>query len=182
MTKEEIRNKILLTRANLSFRDKMKMDLAINQNLLKLIDEINPNSIHLFIPMQEEVDIVPTIMKLLKMDVTVVTSETLPKRKLNHWVLHSLENLVEGRFNTRHPDSGIPWEKSYDVIIVPGLAYTVDGSRIGYGGGYYDTFLQDHPKALKVGVCYDFQVKDSLPQESFDIKVNRIITNSGELK
>lgn len=168
---------MLEKRAELSPKDKQVKDLQINQNLFKLISERNPSSIHLFIPMNDEVDIVPTIMKLLANDITVVTSETLPKMELNHWVLESLEGLVEGRFNTRHPNSQIPWKESYDMIITPGLAFSEKGERIGYGGGYYDSFLEYHPEALKVGVCYQFQILEKLPQESFDVQMDKVISD-----
>jgi 5-formyltetrahydrofolate cyclo-ligase len=65
-----------------------------------------------------------------------------------------------------------------DLVIVPGLAFTLDGYRLGYGGGFYDRFL---PKCRQlavpdVGVCFLEQVVDELPTEPHDVRVQLVIT------
>jgi 5-formyltetrahydrofolate cyclo-ligase len=71
------------------------------------------------------------------------------------------------------------------VIVVPGLGFGRDGSRMGYGGGYYDRFLSDlreseaEPKALVVGFGFELQVFDSLPVEPHDQRVDLLATDSG---
>ncbi len=64
-----------------------------------------------------------------------------------------------------------------DLIIAPGLAFDMHGSRIGYGGGFYDRYLQRYPDLYKIGVCMDFQLYPLIPSESFDVKMDCIITN-----
>lgn len=68
---------------------------------------------------------------------------------------------------------------SESVILVPGLAFTPSGERLGRGGGYYDRFLQKYPEICKIGVCYDFMILEDLPCELHDSysNVNRIIWN-----
>ena len=63
-----------------------------------------------------------------------------------------------------------------DLIIVPGVAFSKKGERLGYGGGFYDRFLEHH-KVYTIGVAYDFQIMNSLPTEEHDRKLNEIITN-----
>lgn len=72
-----------------------------------------------------------------------------------------------------------------DVVLAPGLAFDVDGNRIGYGGGYYDKFLSRNiavddnstiKKPLKIGVCYDFQVIDRIESDEFDVKMDLVLT------
>jgi 5-formyltetrahydrofolate cyclo-ligase len=66
----------------------------------------------------------------------------------------------------------------YDVVefvIVPGLAFTPAGDRLGYGAGFYDRFLPD-VGVPNAGVCFAEQVVDALPVEPHDIKVQRVIT------
>jgi len=65
-----------------------------------------------------------------------------------------------------------------DLVIVPGLAFTLDGYRLGYGGGFYDRFL---PKCRQLaipdlGVCFAEQVVDELPTEPHDVRVQLVIT------
>lgn len=64
-----------------------------------------------------------------------------------------------------------------DFILVPGVAYDRKGGRIGYGAGYYDKFLkQVSDPVVRVGVAYDFQVLDLIPQAQFDVPVQIILT------
>ena len=66
-----------------------------------------------------------------------------------------------------------------DAVIAPGLAFDRSGARIGYGGGYFDWLFKQLPEgALRLGVAYDFQVVDSIPQDSWDEKVQTIITEN----
>ena len=60
--------------------------------------------------------------------------------------------------------------------VVPGLAFTVDGGRLGYGGGWYDRFFAASPSAPRIGVAYPFQVISSIPQESHDEPVTAVVT------
>jgi len=62
-----------------------------------------------------------------------------------------------------------------DIVVVPAVAFDLQGHRLGYGKGYYDRFLKK-TKAVKVGVAYDFQIVEKLPAEQHDIPVDLIIT------
>jgi len=63
-----------------------------------------------------------------------------------------------------------------EFIIVPGIAFDKNGNRIGFGMGYYDKFLSAS-SAKKVALCYDFQIKDKIPSQNHDIKMDLIITD-----
>lgn len=78
-----------------------------------------------------------------------------------------------------HPEDRkcIPFE-NVGVWIVPGLAFTPEGARLGYGGGWYDRMmLKASPESKKIGVCYDFQIVDSIPSEPHDLAVDAIATD-----
>lgn len=61
------------------------------------------------------------------------------------------------------------------LVLMPGLAFTVNGDRMGYGGGYYDKFLAREPNHPTVALCYDFQIVDSLPVQDHDIPVDLVL-------
>ena len=67
--------------------------------------------------------------------------------------------------------------KKVDLIIVPGVAFDRKMNRLGRGKGYYDRFL---PKlsAPKAGICFDFQLRDQIPSETNDIKMDYIISEN----
>ncbi len=61
------------------------------------------------------------------------------------------------------------------LVLMPGVAFTENGDRIGYGGGYYDRFLSAEPDHPTLALCYDFQIVESLPTEEFDIPVDQVL-------
>ena len=63
-----------------------------------------------------------------------------------------------------------------DCVIVPGVAFDLNGGRLGLGGGYYDKFLPLAVNAKKIALAYDFQLVDNLPLEEHDFKVDIILT------
>ena len=72
-------------------------------------------------------------------------------------------------------DVGPTWP---DVVIVPGLAFTVEGDRLGQGGGWYDRFLSNTATGCtKIGVGFDLQVIDSIPTEPHDVALDFVVTD-----
>lgn len=66
-----------------------------------------------------------------------------------------------------------------DLIVVPGLAFTRSGLRLGRGGGYYDRLLaQLSPRCMKIGVCFETQIVPELPIEPHDIRLDAVITEA----
>ncbi len=69
-----------------------------------------------------------------------------------------------------------------DFIVVPGVAFDAKGNRLGRGKGYYDRLLPRIPTAYKAGICFPFQLVEEVPAESFDVRMDIIITiNEDEL-
>jgi 5-formyltetrahydrofolate cyclo-ligase len=69
--------------------------------------------------------------------------------------------------------------KTLDVVVVPGLAFTVDGHRLGQGGGHFDRFLQrQSPSCLKAGVAFREQLVDVVPTEPHDVVLDVVITDA----
>jgi 5-formyltetrahydrofolate cyclo-ligase len=62
-------------------------------------------------------------------------------------------------------------------VVVPGIAFSQDGQRLGRGGGYYDRFLKRLPKkSLKVGLAFNFQIVKNLPSLSHDVPVDIVLS------
>jgi 5-formyltetrahydrofolate cyclo-ligase len=89
-----------------------------------------------------------------------------------------LSNLrAENHFGIGEPDGEL-FEQidKIDLIIVPGVAFDKSLNRLGRGKAYYDKLLKNS-KALKIGVCFDFQMLESVPVDKYDVKMDLIITN-----
>lgn len=173
--KKLIREKMLALRAGLLPSDKQRYDHSICEQLLLLVEETGAIRVHTYLPMGDEVDIFPFIGAMLEKGLTVVAPKSLKGRRLEHLVLHSLSELEAGIYGTSHPASGLVYEGSYDLFIVPGLAFDRHGNRIGYGAGYYDGFLGNQSSGQKVGVCYPFQLLEELPSEPHDVRMDRVL-------
>ena len=94
----------------------------------------------------------------------------------------SLETLVKGPQGILEPPAG-PVIRPQDVRawLVPGLAFTKDGGRLGYGGGWYDRLLCKVPKHVpKIGVAYAFQLVDELPTEPHDVRLTSVAVLENE--
>ena len=68
-----------------------------------------------------------------------------------------------------------------DLLLIPGLAFTRAGGRLGRGGGFYDRYLSGiHPRAVKIGVCFKRQIFLFMPLDVHDIEMDLVITESEE--
>lgn len=92
-----------------------------------------------------------------------------------------LENTFLDLYEPVQHSSQIISKASIDVMIVPGLAFTMDGDRIGYGGGYFDRYLKNY-KNTKIALAADFQIVKEDIHEKHDIQVDCIITNSSVIQ
>lgn len=82
--------------------------------------------------------------------------------------------MAVSRFGVTEPQGPALDPAEVDLVIVPGLAFTLAGDRIGYGAGFYDRFLPT-VAAPNVGVCFLEQVVDELPVEPHDVRVQRVV-------
>ena len=69
-----------------------------------------------------------------------------------------------------------------DIVIVPAVVFDLEKNRIGFGGGYYDTFLkkirEENKKILFIGICYDFQIIEKVPTEEHDVVLDFVVSES----
>ena len=89
---------------------------------------------------------------------------------------NQLESVYFGLFEPMEEETEAITRDAIDTLIVPGLAYDREGYRIGFGGGYYDRFLMDL-KAKTISLAFQKQIESSLPRETYDIPVGKIITD-----
>jgi 5-formyltetrahydrofolate cyclo-ligase len=84
--------------------------------------------------------------------------------------------LAAGQFGIPEPPGDAAAVADLDLVFVPGVAFARDGHRLGFGRGYYDRALAAHPRALRIGLCYEFQLLDRLPPRDGDEPVDVILT------
>ncbi|MBX7143664.1 MAG: 5-formyltetrahydrofolate cyclo-ligase [Oligoflexia bacterium] len=118
----------------------------------------------------------------------VYLPRTLPDHSMN---FISIGKDWMGRMESGHlgiPEPGEQSGKLYEpawshqtLVVVPGLAFDSQGSRLGRGGGFYDRFFARPPmiESVKVGVCWKLQIVESVPTESHDMMIDWICHEEG---
>lgn len=130
-----------------------------------------------YVGAKNEVSTLPLLSHLLKNGVRVCVPKTFSNGYMEAWEVKDLErDFSLGKFGILEPTTGVVVPvNEIDLAIVPGVVFDKKGNRIGYGGGYYDRFLQTGNAMKKIGVCYDFQMADTLETESTDIPMDAVI-------
>ena len=103
-----------------------------------------------------------------------------PTKSYHLCAFHGQTKVITGHYGIREPEHHVPvTPSSIRLFLIPGVAFDTNGNRIGHGKGYYDAILTSAaPNALKVGLCYDWQITPSpIPAEPHDIPVDFLLTD-----
>ena len=178
--KDKIRKEILAKRNILSDKDINKKSDLIIKNLASYIE--NVQNIMIFMDMKTEVKITKLLELYPKKNffISKITNSKNREMKINKY---NKNELILHKFGYYESSSNDFYdEEILDVVIVPALAFDSKKNRIGFGGGYYDTFLEKvrkkNNKALFIGICYDFQIIDSVPTEKHDVTLDFVVSES----
>ena len=180
--RETVRDQFKNQRNALTREKREKKSLAICHILIKNTLVQKAKTITAYLPFQNEVDITPFIQNCLDLNKTIL----IPHFQETHYGFSALPNtntLKKGKYGILEPDATHAHtledtQLITDLWIVPGVAFDLQGNRLGMGKGYYDQFLKE-AKGFKVGVCYGFQVVTELPTKSWDIPMDAILTENG---
>ncbi len=97
---------------------------------------------------------------------------------MHYYFIRSLEDLEPGSFGIMEPKKECPLcETEEGLLLMPGVAFDVGCHRVGYGGGYYDRYLEKHPGLVHIALSFEFQVFEEVPFEDHDILPEMIITD-----
>ncbi len=176
--KQFLREEVLNIRKSLSLEEVCRDSLQIYKSIEKLLG--NKKSDELFYyPVRREVDMLSLAEKLLKMEQKIFFPIVTGENQMKFVQVRNMQTDFEpGDFGIPQPLPRLHCSDFVEnsFIWVPGVVFSTKGERIGHGKGFYDVFLMQHSKLFKVGVCYDFQLRPSLPVEDFDVKMDLLIT------
>ncbi|MCP1145229.1 5-formyltetrahydrofolate cyclo-ligase [Lysinibacillus endophyticus] len=162
----------------------MRSSLVIREKLLKEPSIIEGNTIAITISNNREVDTIGIIESLWKADKNVVVPKCNSKnRTMQFYKIENFNQLEIVYMDLREPIPDLTELVSAEQIncmIVPGIVFDKSGYRIGYGGGYYDRYLERFEGQL-ISLAFHFQVVESVPKDSHDIPVNVIITDQDRI-
>jgi 5-formyltetrahydrofolate cyclo-ligase len=137
------------------------------------------HTILFFAPLADELDIWPVLELSLALGTTCALPFFDPEKKTyGARVLEKLgTDIVIGKFGVREPASHCAEISlhQFDLVLVPGLTFDLQGNRLGRGKGFYDRILSA-ASGIKCGVAYDILVQESIPTEPHDVPVDFIVT------
>ena len=176
--KNQLKQSILEKRNSLPKEEILEKSRQIQKNLFNLDSYRKSKTIMFFVSFNSEVHTHEMIKAVFK-DKTVVIPK-VEHHEIEPSVIIDFDNLMAGQFGILEPIEAMKIAyKNIDLVLVPGIVFDKEGHRIGYGFGYYDKFLRKVPKALKIGLCFDFQLVDKVPREEHDVPVDLIVTENG---
>ena len=182
-TKNSLRKSVLSFRSSLDKNDVLSMSADIFRQFLSIEKIRHASRFMLYVDFRNEVSTREIISDLLDLGKEVYLPVTLKnEKKLIPKRIFSLDDLVPGAYGILEPRIDAPTidNSLLDVVIVPGSVFDKNGYRTGYGGGYYDRFLEN-TDAIRVGVCFDFQLVDDVFPEEHDKRMDFIITEKSIL-
>ncbi len=184
MRKKELRKlqlQVLQSIDHIEFQDKC---FEVEQRLFQSPEWVGSNMIGITVSKTPEINTWNIIKRGWEEGKTVVVPKCFPKNhQLVFYELNTFRELEQSFFGLYEPDpdkSRSVQHDSIELMIVPGLAYTKKGYRLGFGGGYYDRLLSDF-SGLAMSLAFEEQIVETLPVESFDMPVKILLTDKGRI-
>ncbi len=177
--KKVIRKKLRKKRRDISDTDFSKWSDKIISKLKGQREYKTARIIHAYVSMNDrrEVNTHSLIREILHEPKQLVVPVTqFNSGNLRHFYLESYNKLKRNKWGVLEPEDGeeCPVEK-IELVIIPMVGGDEQGYRIGYGGGFYDRFLENIT-CPKIGLCFEQNMVDELPTEPFDARLDKIIT------
>jgi len=188
-SKNKLRKEYLRKRENLSLEFIKEKSKIITAKLKQYIEKNNYKNIMIFVSFRNEVQTHNMIKELLSEDDKNIYVPYIDKR-VNNMRISKIEDfekdLQPGMFNILEPKINLRKDELYkklEMIVVPGLIFSKQGYRIGYGGGFYDKFLSKiKDDVMKIGITFSPFIVDKLPVDKYDLPVDLIITENNEIE
>jgi 5-formyltetrahydrofolate cyclo-ligase len=181
VNKSQIRNKIIKIRKK-KFNKDLKINLGKFISFLK-IDKLNFKSIGGYYPSNYEIDDLDILDLLEKKNFKVSLPIIKKDNQMNFYSWSRNEPLKINKFGIPEPVSSKIFYP--DILLVPLVAYDVSLNRLGYGGGYYDRYIEKIEKVkkvVKIGLAFSFQKISSIPINQYDKRLDFIVTEKEILK
>ena len=184
MTKKEIRAEIRGKRRALSTEEWREKSHRIGATLCRLPAYEQADVIFAYLAKEGEVLLDEVILDALGRGKTVAVPKVLGS-EMEFYMIEDLSQVEIGCMGIREPLSRKPvslppqsvaMDAAKILMLLPAVAVDEQCHRVGYGGGYYDKYLEKHPALYKLAVAFEFQVYPQVPTEEFDMPLDQIVT------
>jgi len=182
--KRELRSELIAARARLTQEERFARSREIADRLDLVEGFAAARTVALYAPLGTEVDSGVVARRVTSRGGRVAYPRALAgERRLVFCACEPWE-LVRGPLGAGEPPPGATALDPADIgcFVIPGVGFGEDGLRLGRGGGYYDVTLRQAPRAFRVGVAFDLQVRTALPREPHDAVLDALVTEARTLR
>ena len=180
MDKKELRRYIREQKRHFTSQQLGEMSLSIMSSVLTHPRVQEEDTILMYHSLPDEVDTHSALDQLLAMGKKVLLPKVVSDTEMTIHEYTGADSLQPsepfGILEPTTPELSII-NCQLSIAIVPGMAFDKQGHRLGRGKGYYDRFLSRIPNIYKIGVCFPFQMLESIPSESTDVVMDEVITS-----
>lgn len=175
--KKSLRAEYKNIRSSVNGRDAKNHNIA--ETVIKSSQYKNADKIYAYWSVGSEVETNSIISKALADGKKVALPKCSDKEgNMQFYYITSISDLIDGMYDIKEPptDNLADNFTTDSLCLVPALSFDKDGYRLGYGKGYYDRFLSAFT-GVTMGLCYEECLRETLPKDCYDKKVNYIVTN-----
>ncbi len=176
--KRSLRTAILAARSAIPPAERRALSRTIADRLEDVPAFCAARTLALYAALGAEVDLSEVAARARSRGVEPVFPRVVPGERRLVFARCAPDALVPGPLGALEPPAGAPelLGDAVDCVLVPGVAFTADGHRLGRGGGYYDATLAAMPRAARIGVAFELQLVPALPSEAHDARLDALVT------
>jgi 5-formyltetrahydrofolate cyclo-ligase len=183
--KRALRAELIQVRAKISREERAERSRGVAERAVAIADLMSARTVALYAPLNTEVDPSEIVRRLLAGHARVVYPRAQSSGRILAFAECDPQALARGALGALEPpaDARAIELSDLDAVLMPGVAFSLDGLRLGRGGGYYDATLKQIPvRALRIGLGFDVQVVPSLPREPHDVPLDVVVTEARTLR
>lgn len=180
-TKKDIRAQVFIRRKEAAPRELAENSAAICRKVTELEAFQKSSLIYLYADVRGEVS-TEAILLAAKQAGKQVAVPRVEGRQIRFYLMDSFEQLEAGYFQIPEPKPEHPASGTGVFMVMPGVAFDKNCGRVGYGGGFYDRYLEAHPDTVKAALAFDFQIFEQVPCTPEDICPDMVITETAIYK
>lgn len=179
--KQELRKHLKAMRSKLTTEYVVSSSDAVAQHILACDAYKNAKLIMGYLAFGKELSVDKVLLQALADGKKVVVPLIVSATEMEAAVISNLQDFCLDRYGIRSVREPVELVRpeAIDLVLVPGVAFGRDGSRMGMGAGYYDRFLERAFKAETIGVAYEKLLQDKLPADKYDIPVQYLVSETG---
>lgn len=175
MDKKVLRAQIREQKRAMSEQQINMLSQALAEKFFETEQYKSASTIYGYLPYNQEVRTIPILQRALSDGKVVAVPKVIDDRMI-FVVMNDLSKVSKGYAGIPEPIENGPEADDPDaLVLMPGLAFDPQGHRVGYGGGFYDRFLEKEPNHPTVALCYSFQVFPELETQEHDIPVDLVL-------